>query len=115
MKLRKLLILFTACLCGTRHLAAQNTFPSSGPVGIGTANPSNGAILEIVAPSSGPGTISVTGSSGTVTGTGTSFAETFSLGDQIVANGETHTVSSIASDTSMTTDSWTSTFGKPRR
>ncbi len=55
-------------------------------------------------------TISVTASSGTVTGSNTQFTDTFKVGDTITANSETHTITAIASDTSMTTDAWTSTF-----
>lgn len=60
-------------------------------------------------PLTGTGTISVTASGTTVTGTGTDFITRFRTGFAIIANGETHYVTAIASDTSMTTDAWTST------
>ena len=42
------------------------------------------------------------GASTTVTGVGTSFLSEVSIGDEIVVSSETRTVSSIASDTSLT-------------
>lgn len=49
-------------------------------------------------------TVSTTAASNTVTGSGTSFTTTFTLGDQIViTGGDTLTIQSIASDTSLTT------------
>ncbi len=53
------------------------------------------------------GTVSTTAASGTVTGTGTIFSTQVFVGDKIVVNGETRTVLSVASDTSLTTDNWT--------
>jgi len=55
----------------------------------------------------GAGTIAVTAST-TVTGTGTKFTS-LSVGDKIIASGETHTVATITSDTALTTDAWTVT------
>lgn len=62
------------------------------------------------AASANPGTINIAAGSGAVTGTGTAFTQTFSLGQMIAANGETHTISAIASDTTMTTDAWVGAF-----
>jgi hypothetical protein len=57
------------------------------------------------------GTISVTASSATVTGTGTEFLSSFRVGSTITANGETHTITSITSDVLMATETaWTNTF-----
>lgn len=84
----------------------NNYFTSN--VGIGTVTPL--APLYINQPLNGTGTISVTAASGTVTGTGTLFISDFTIGDTITANSETHTITAIASNTSMTTDVWTSTF-----
>ncbi len=58
-------------------------------------------------PTTGAGTVAVTASGTTVTGTGTTFLTTFAVGDKITANSETHTISAITSDTAMTTDAWT--------
>ena len=55
------------------------------------------------------GTISTTASGTSVTGTGTSFTSTFFVGQSITANGETHVISAIPSDLSMTTTAWTNT------
>lgn len=54
----------------------------------------------------GLGTISTTSTSGSVSGSNTQFTS-LSIGDTITANGETRTISAIASDTSLTTDHWT--------
>jgi len=79
-----------------------------GNVGIGTTVPA--FPLQINQPLNGQGTISVTAGSGTVTGTGTDFVTNFNIGDVIKANGETRTISAIASSTSMTTDNWSGTY-----
>lgn len=50
------------------------------------------------------GTASVTAGSKTVTGSSTDFDPELSVGDEILINGETRTVVSIASDTSLTVD-----------
>lgn len=63
--------------------------------------------FQVIQEATGPGTISVTASSGTVTGIGTNFLDTFYTGQQITANGETQTVSTVGSNTSMTTTAWT--------
>ncbi len=57
------------------------------------------------------GTISVVSGSGTVTGIGTSFLSDFVVGSVINANGETHIVTAIATNISMTTDNWITTMG----
>ena len=58
-----------------------------------------------------PGTIAVNSSDKTkVIGSGTTFTTAFSVGDSIVANSEGRIISAIASNTSMTTDTWTNTF-----
>lgn len=53
------------------------------------------------------GTVTVVGTSPTVTGSGTMFINTFRPGDTITANSETHTITSVNSNTSLTTDVWT--------
>jgi hypothetical protein len=86
---------------------AQNTFPSSGNVGIGTTTPA--ALFLVSQPTTGVGTISTSASSGIVTGTDTQFRNTFKIGDAITANGETHRITEVTSMTSMTTDAWVNT------
>lgn len=80
----------------------------SGNVGIGTTMPAGP--LSINEPTAGVGTISVSASSGTVTGTSTNFLSDFNIGDVITANSETRTITAITSATSMTTDNWANTF-----
>jgi hypothetical protein len=90
---------------GTNIAAALST----GSVSIGETTPTSGTLLQVNTPTTaGVGTITVTASSGAVTGAGTTFTKTFFIGDTITANSETHTITAIASDTSMTTDAWTS-------
>lgn len=74
------------------------------------SNTVNANTFHVLRATNGLGTISVTAASGTVTGTGTDFQNRFNVGETITANGETHTISAIASDVSMTTDVWTNTF-----
>lgn len=65
------------------------------------------SLVDIVEPTAGLGTVTVTATGTTVAGVGTTFTYSFIQGQTITANGETHTISAIASDTSMTTDAWT--------
>ena len=74
---------------------------SNGNVGIGTTVPA--ANFEVTQPTSGIGTISIGASGTTVTGINTQFLNTFKAGNTIVASGQTLTISSIASNTLMTT------------
>lgn len=76
----------------------------AGYLGIGTPSPTRNFVVS--QGTTGPGAITVSASGTTVTGSGTNFTNTFKAGDTITANSETHTVSAIASDTSMTTDAW---------
>jgi len=55
----------------------------------------------------GAGTITTTPGSGTVTGVGTRFLADLKVNDTILAGGETHIISAIASDTALTTSNWT--------
>lgn len=55
----------------------------------------------------GTGRVTTTSGSGTVTGSATTFLSDVAVGDTIQVNGETRTVSAIASNTSLTTDNWT--------
>ncbi|MDD3965414.1 MAG: tail fiber domain-containing protein, partial [Candidatus Moranbacteria bacterium] len=73
-------------------------------LGLGTATPT--ANFQVAQGTAGIGTVS-NGAGGTiVTGVGTQFLNTFKIGDTITINGETKTISAIASDTSMTTDAF---------
>lgn len=63
--------------------------------------------VSYTATSLGAGRISTTASGTTVTGSNTAFLAQFAVGDTLKANGETRTVASVASNTSMTTDAWT--------
>jgi hypothetical protein len=74
---------------------------SNGNVGIGTTVPT--ANFEVVQPTVGVGTISIGVSGTTVTGIDTQFLNTFKAGNTITASGQTLTISSIASNTLMTT------------
>lgn len=78
-------------------------------LGIGTLSPT--AALHLLRPVNGVGTITVTATGTTVNGTNTDFVNRFKIGQTITANSETHTVSAIASNISMTTDAWTSGAG----
>jgi lysophospholipase L1-like esterase len=66
--------------------------------------------LQVSQYTTGIGTIAVTATLGTVTGTGTNFTIAFKVGQTITANSETHTITAISSNTAMTTDVWTNTF-----
>lgn len=66
-----------------------------------------GALFSVTQPTTGNGTVSNAASGTTVTGVGTQFTNTFKVGDTITIGGETQTISAIASNTSMTTSTWT--------
>lgn len=78
----------------------------AGNVGIGTNSPSSS--FQINQSTTGVGTVSITSGSTTVTGYGTQFLNTFKIGDTITIAGETRTIASISSNTSLTT---TATWG----
>jgi hypothetical protein len=75
-----------------------------GNVGIGTTSPA--ASLHVNKTLS-TGTISSTGTA--VNGTGTNFTAAFSVGDQLVANGQSKTITAIANATNLTVNSVYST------
>ena len=79
-------------------------------VGVGTLSP--GASFQVVQPTAGNGTVTITGNT-TCTGTGTQFLNTFKVGDSIIitATAQTRAISAIASDTVMTIASATNTVG----
>jgi hypothetical protein len=93
---------------GTNN-TTRASIDSSGNVGFGTTSVPSGSqfVINLPASTAGPGTISASASGTTVTGSGTAFIESFQNGDTITAGGETHTITAVASDTSMTTDAWT--------
>jgi hypothetical protein len=67
-----------------------------------------GALLTVAQPTTGNGTATNTAGGTTVTGVvGTQFTNTFKIGDVITMGGETQTITAIASNTSMTTTTWT--------
>lgn len=61
-------------------------------------------------PEFGNGTITTVASSTAIVGVGTSFTTQFQVGDNILANGEIHTITAIADDTHMTTSAWTNSI-----
>lgn len=52
------------------------------------------------------GTISVTAGNTAVNGVNTAFNSQLKVGSTITSNGETRTITSIVSDTSLVTDAW---------
>lgn len=80
----------------------------AGGLGIGSET-FRSSFFSVAQPGLGLGTISTTATGTTVTGTNTSFTGTFAVGQTITANGETRTITAIASDVSMITDAWTNT------
>jgi hypothetical protein len=77
-----------------------------GNLGIHTTSPT--ANFQVNQATYGPGTVSNGAGGTTVTGVGTQFTNTFKIGDTITIGSETKAISAIASDTSMTTASFTS-------
>lgn len=79
-------------------------------VGFGTAAPT--AAIHVARPTAGIGTVTITGTT-TCTGTGTTFLNTFSVGDSIIitATGQTKVISAISSNTVMTIAAATNTAG----
>jgi hypothetical protein len=71
---------------------------------------SNTSLLQIFQPTTGIGTLSIT--TGTVTGTGTQFTNTFKIGDTFTANSVLYTISAISSDTAMTVSPTTNQTGQ---
>jgi hypothetical protein len=70
--------------------------------GFGTATPTSN--LDVAQATTGPGTVSTTGSSTTLIGVKTQFTNTFKVGDTLTVAGETvRTISTITSDTVLDT------------
>ncbi len=87
--------------------ANQNTIIQSGG---STSFPADQvALFSIYQQPLNPSTATTSNSAGgtTVTGVGTQFTNTFKVGDTITMAGETQTISTITSDTLMTTGTWT--------
>lgn len=80
---------------------------TSGNVGIQTTGPT--ANFQVGQTGAGAGTVTTNGTT-SVIGVGTQFLNTFKVGDIIRVNGEARTIASIASNTSLTTDTWTGSF-----
>jgi len=74
---------------------------SGGNIFIG-GSPSS-SLFQIVQPSSGIGTITATLSTNTIIGTNTQFTNTFKIGDYIYVGGYTYSISTITSDTIIST------------
>lgn len=77
-------------------LANSPLLTNGGNVGIGTTTP----LFPLEVTRNAPGTISAVGT--TVTGVGTTFLSTFSVGDTIYCYGQARTVVTVDSDTSLT-------------
>lgn len=88
---------------------AAGNIQISGNTGIWTSSPT--ANFQVNQSTTGPGTVTVTGTA--VTGTGTQFLNTFKVGDTITvtttSGAETKAISAIASNTSMTTAAFAGT------
>ncbi len=79
-----------------------NSWISGGSLGIGTTDPT--ANFQVSQDTAGVGKVSVA-TGGTVwTGVGTEFLNTFKVGDTITSSGQTLTIESVDSDTSLTTN-----------
>jgi hypothetical protein len=104
MRLLSSLFVLVALLAGYAGAA-----PSNGPWIWGSG--SNAKLIArgvvVTSPTGLTGTVSNSASGTTVTGTSTKFLTELRIGDTITAGGETHTITAIASDTSLTTDAWT--------
>jgi hypothetical protein len=95
------------------HLATNNVVRTTvdilGNIGVGTTTPLGK--LHVAQGTAGVGTVSVTAGSGTITGVGTQFTNTFKIGDTITfttaSGSETKAITAIASDTAMTTAAFT--------
>ncbi len=85
---------------GNSYVNANN-----GNLGIGTASPTS--LVAVNQVTTGVGTVSNSAGGTTVTGVNTQFLNTFKIGDTITINGETVSISAIASNTSMTTEAIT--------
>ena len=86
----------------------KTVFPN-GNVGIGTTSPI--ANFQVSQPTTGPGTVSVSGTA--VTGVGTQFTNTFKAGDTIIvtttSGSETKAITTVTSDTALVTAAFTGT------
>jgi hypothetical protein len=101
---------YNDALLASRAFGGKQYFKQQVAIGVEPAT-STGRLFEAGTTNlTPPGTISVTASGTTVTGTNTTFLTTFMRGQTITANGETRTITNVASNTSMTTDAWTSAF-----
>lgn len=102
----------TLPIASTDTAVARNTLDTllnKTTVDLALQASSAGDVFSTPAGLTGPGTIGVTAAGSTVAGSSTFFTKTFQVGQTITANGESHTVEAVASDTSMTTDAWTNT------
>lgn len=87
---------FGATKVGLLNISTQ------GNISIHTTTPT--ANFQVNQSTTGTGTVSVAAGGTTWTGVGTQFLNTFKVGDTITSEGQTLTISAIASDTSLTTN-----------
>lgn len=93
-----------AVIGGTLSVSGNSTL--SGLVGIG-ATPVAGTQVLVTTPTSLTGTWSNSGSSGAITGVGTKALTELRVGATLTLNGETQQVTTVTSDTSVTTAAFT--------
>jgi len=82
--------------------SAGNSWISGGSLGIGTTDPT--ANFQVSQDTAGVGKVSVAAGGTVWTGVGTEFLNTFKVGDTITSSGQTLTIESVDSDTSLTTN-----------
>ena len=82
---------------GDSNLIWDNTYKK---LMLGTTSSVSAPSFQVYQPTTGIGTVTIT--SGAVTGSGTQFTNTFKVGDTLVCNGTTYTITVLSSDTSLT-------------
>ena len=102
-----------ALATGPMTTDGTNTFTNAG-LSLGASSLTAGDLFDVTTPYTAatlPGTVSVSGTA--VTGSGTSFLETYTAGDTITvvttSGTETQTIASVPSDTAMTTSAFAGT------
>jgi hypothetical protein len=75
---------------------------NNGNIGVGTTTPTSN--FQVSQSTTGVGTVSNLAGGTTVTGVGTTFLNTFRIGDNITIGVDTTAVTAVASDTSMSTN-----------
>lgn len=87
-------------------ITERMSISNSGNIGLGAAA---GTVpqIQVTAPTALTGTMTNSAGGTTVTGTSTLFRTELRIGETITLNGESQTITAIASDTSLTTSAWT--------